>query len=115
MLTAAGDGCMRLWDLRTGALRFTMPCMPPYVERAVFSPDGTRIAVTAGRTVQIWDPATGGRLLTLRSGGQGFLALAFSPDGTRLAAGGERDANGVAIRMWGRTGDRPWPPVLRED
>jgi len=90
--------------------------VPAYVERVAFSPDGTRLAVATGRTVQIWDPATGERLLTLRTRIPGLYGLSFSPDGTRLAAGGGGDeGTNCAIRLWGRTGGGPWPPVLRED
>ncbi|HEX5138596.1 MAG TPA: protein kinase [Planctomycetota bacterium] len=116
LATGARDGGVRLWDVRTGQCRCTMSCVPAYVERVAFSPDGTRVAVATGRTVQIWDPATGARLLTLRAGIVDLLGVSFSPDGTVLAAGGGRaDGTGCGISLWGRTGGAPWPPVLRED
>jgi WD40 repeat protein/tRNA A-37 threonylcarbamoyl transferase component Bud32 len=116
LATGARDGGVRVWDVRTGACRSTMSCVPAYVERVVFSPDGARLAVATGRTVQIWDPATGERLLTLRTAIPGIYGLSFSPDGTRLAAGGGGDeGTNCAIRLWGRTGGGPWPPVLGED
>ena len=58
------------------------------VNRAVFSPDGSRIATTGwDATVRIFDVATGRQLRVLRGhkpGGFGTYPVAWSPDGTRL-------------------------------
>jgi WD40 repeat protein len=115
LATGAQGGRVRVWDVSTGACRRTMTFVQPAIERVAFSPDGRRLAVAAGRTVQLWDPSTGERLLTFRDVVPNVYAVVFSPDGTRLAAGGGNEGQPCGIRLWGRMGDRPWPPVLRDD
>ena len=61
-----------------------------------FSPDGERLATSAGRTVRVWNAATGQEILTLPSL-EGFVTrIAFSPDGKRLAAA-SRDGS---VKVW---------------
>jgi WD40 repeat protein/serine/threonine protein kinase len=63
------------------------------VTRAVFSPDGRRLAVGYQATgggeceVIVWEVPSGKRVLTCKGGRGRVTALAFSPDGSRLAAG----------------------------
>jgi WD40 repeat protein len=76
------------------------------VNRAVFSPDGARIATTGWDvTVRIFDAATGRQLRVLRGhgpGGLGTYPVAWSPDGSRLLS---TAADGT--RIWdARTGKR---------
>src|SRR5689334_11886863 len=57
------------------------------VNRAAFSPDGTRIASAGGdadATVRIWDGLTGASLYTLSGHDRGVYNLAMSPDGKTL-------------------------------
>jgi WD40 repeat protein len=87
-----GDG-FAVWDLATGALRFTPVDHTTGVTDAVFSPDGLRL-VSADRAGQarVWEAATGRLLLTLRGPAGPISRLAFSTDGSRLfAAGGKFD------------------------
>ena len=98
--TAGADGSTRIFDAETGELVVArrLHCWTPpgtsrrlcWVNRAVFSPDGMRIATT-GRdaTVRILDARTLRQLRVLRGhkpGGNGTYAVAWSPDGTRLLA-----------------------------
>jgi WD40 repeat protein len=99
LVTAAGDGILRLWDLETGKEVRRLTGGPRgQVLRAAFSPDGTKLATVGwDRGVGLWD-LTSGRDL---SGGDdtrrgAVLALALSPDGKRLAtAGGDG-----TFRLW---------------
>lgn len=61
------------------------------VRRAVFSPDGMRIATaSADGTAKIWDAASGNELLTLQASSKGWVdSVAFSSDGKLLATAGD--------------------------
>jgi WD40 repeat protein len=94
------DPRIQLWDVRTGRLTQTLLGSlsdPP--RRAVFSPNGARLAAVCSRGgVQLWDVASG---LELREASEsqereGPVAVAFAPDGRHFAAAG----NMGAIRLW---------------
>jgi WD40 repeat protein/serine/threonine protein kinase/tetratricopeptide (TPR) repeat protein len=91
------SGEAKVWDARTGASllelkQFTFP-----VYRAVFSPDGTRIATACGDgMVKVWDARTGAVLLELKGHRYGVTSVAFSPDGTRIASAGHDQT----LKVW---------------
>ncbi len=93
------DRFVTVRDVRTGQTAFTAEGARG---RAVFSPDGRRLAgATANQTVTVWDAATGRELFVLK-GHKGVIlpiepvAAAFSPDGRRLASGGAE----TEVRLW---------------
>ena len=61
----------------------------------VYSPDGTRLAVTGGFGIWIFDAGTGAETALL-TGHEEATSVAFSPDGTTLASG---SLDGT-IRLW---------------
>jgi WD40 repeat protein len=66
----------------------------------VFSPDGTRIAVSGSEYIPIYDARTGRTLLKLPSR---TCKAEFSPDGTKVAISGGLECN--AALVWdARTG-----------
>jgi WD40 repeat protein len=80
------------WDAATGH-----PLGPPIeisAFAAVFSPDGTRLAV-AGGSAQVFDVATSKEVISLRDNNTEVSVVAFSRDGRRLVAGG-----GTSARVW---------------
>ncbi len=82
------DGVARLYDTTTGALRLSLGHRPgTTLNRASFSPDGTRVVTTGtdGKAV-VWDAVSGARLHTLVAGHLGFLSVygLLAPDGRTL-------------------------------
>jgi hypothetical protein len=57
-------------------------CMPALA----YSPDGRRLAGTAGQKVKVWDANTGRVIRTIRGHGDGVLGVAYSRDGKRVAS-----------------------------
>ena len=92
VLTSSRDGTMRLWQGDDGAPVRTIdvPNGEP-VHRAVFSPNGKRIAAVSGalrgsnHLAHIWDAETGALLHVLRAHRTAPMDVVFSPDGTQLA------------------------------
>jgi WD40 repeat protein len=93
----------QVWDVAGGKERFKarVTGMGGVAVAGAFSPDGTRLAVSAGDgPIDVWDVKTGKRLQTLLGHkGQG-VRVAFSPNGKTLASIG-RD---FRIQRWGAGG-----------
>jgi WD40 repeat protein len=95
LVTAGLDGMARVWDLKTGKGRMTMPLSAEGKRTSAnwltLSPDG-RLLVVVGRearpVARVWELATGKELETLA----GATQVVFSPDGKTLAVavGGSR-------------------------
>ena len=90
-------GRVRLWDVRTGALKYTLTEPENYVNSVAFSPNGKILASGNGDgTIKLWDVNTGliKHILTEHTGGVG--SVSFSPDGRTLASG----SGDKTIRLW---------------
>jgi WD40 repeat protein/serine/threonine protein kinase len=102
LASAGGDGTLKLWNTKTGALIRTVPTGADFVYSVAFQPDGKHLAsADAGGKLKVWDLSTGrevfeedGYLGMHYPYGTGY-GVAFSPDGRRLAAG--KDG---AVNVW---------------
>jgi WD40 repeat protein len=98
LLTGGRDGTSRLWDLRTGKLRF--PPLYDHGEALAFSANGKVIATADGHhAIHLWKADTGDSIgKPLHSGrlvGHHPYNLALSRDGKTLAAACEHE-----LRLW---------------
>ncbi|MFF3893818.1 helix-turn-helix domain-containing protein [Streptomyces sp. NPDC001812] len=91
---ATENGVIEVRDVATGRLRQSRA--RGATETAVFSPDGTRLALVGGEgSVRIWHLSTGALHTVRTSRGRSVRMVAFTPDGRTLAvvtieADGER-------------------------
>lgn len=95
IVTAGGDGTMQWWDAHTGENQKTFTEYVSGSRTITYSPDGKKIAVTAGGEVNLWN-ASGKHLKTL-TGHKGYVAgITFSPDGDILVTG----SSDKTARLW---------------
>lgn len=81
----------------SGAIICTYHGHTHFVQAAVWSPDGTRIAsASRDKTVQVWNAATGSHLFTYQGHADRVHAVAWSRDGTRIASAG----NDGTVHVW---------------
>jgi WD40 repeat protein/serine/threonine protein kinase len=119
MFTAAGDQLatiniraapiVQFWDATRGAEARVLAPVAGY--RAVFSPDGRRVAATAANSatnsfhVFVWDADTGQELHRLGDEGDIPFAVAWSSDGAFLAAAVTSSRDLGMVKVWdARTG-----------
>jgi WD40 repeat protein len=81
LASADRGGLVRVWDARSGKLRFELPADTGTT--VVFSPDGKVLGTTGDRRpVRLWNASNGKPIRTLVE--VGHRPLAFSPDGKSL-------------------------------
>jgi WD40 repeat protein len=114
IVSASGDGTIRLWDTRTHReLGSPLNGPPGGVSGISFAPGGGTLASAQGDgTVRIWDLARSRPVVldSLEVGGE-VIGVAFSPNGSRLAAA---SLNGV-VDVWNVVGGRPVGSPTRLD
>ncbi|MFE9687353.1 PQQ-binding-like beta-propeller repeat protein [Streptomyces sp. NPDC006285] len=77
-------GAIEVRDVATGRLLKTQALRT--IDKAVFSPDGTRLLIVGEKgTVRIWHLSTGALHTAHTSPGESVRAVAFTPDGSTLA------------------------------
>jgi len=81
VLTAHDDGLMRLWDIASGMIIFTVSGSGGPINHAVFSHDGKFLAVAEGNgTVRLLLAETGEEISQVHKPGAPVNRVAFSPD-----------------------------------
>jgi WD40 repeat protein/Flp pilus assembly protein TadD len=75
---------VRFWSAANGERKRTIPL--PRIDTAAISPDGARLAISAGWEITLWDTATGQQQAALSTDSI-CRGLAFTSDGKKLAGG----------------------------
>ena len=88
---------IRLWDVSTGDLLFTLSGHANGVLSIAFSPDGKTLAsASRDRTIRLWDVSTGDHIRTLTGHTEGVWNVLFSRDGeTLISSSWDR-----SVRLW---------------
>ena len=103
IVTAAGDGAVRLWDAKQSTLIRELKHDGARRYGAVAAaPDGTLVAAIdlKGEVVHVWNTATGALVAELGNSGTEFFSVAFSADGRWLAMSGGSDVRVVEVATW---------------
>jgi WD40 repeat protein/serine/threonine protein kinase len=91
----SSDETVRLWEVATGRVLRTIPLQGRQRGMA-FSPDGTRLACSAGKAVKLWDAISGQELGPFEGHTDTARSVAFSPDGRWLATA----SHDRTIKLW---------------
>ncbi|WP_322111853.1 serine/threonine-protein kinase [Aerosakkonema funiforme] len=74
------DKTVKLWNLETGELIFSLSGHSHFVKCVAFSPDGSILATGSDdRTIKLWHVSTGKEIATLTGHSHAVKSLAFSP------------------------------------
>jgi hypothetical protein len=109
IITACGDGTVRIWDAAAGTLLRKL-VRDPHDDRharysgVAMSPDGKLVAASElmGALAHVWDAHTGAALAELRNNASEAPSLAFSADGHWLATSGGDDVHVFDTTTWAR-------------
>lgn len=95
--SGSGDRTIKLWDLATGALRYTIAANAGWIRAIAVSPDGQTLAsCNNDRRLMLWRWQTGERLQSLDGHTDWARAVCFSQDGQLLASGSQDKT----VRLW---------------
>ena len=97
LATGCGDKRARVWDLKTGQLRFSPMEHKVSLDHVRYSPDGRWLATAdVDGNIRIWDVATGQSKSPILESGEIIDTLAISPDSELLAV---LDGN-QTLKIW---------------
>jgi len=107
------DHALFIWDGETGLHLSTLGGAENPIHDFAWSPDGSRIASEAGKTLQVWDVASGRLIATLQGHESHVFNLAWSPDASRIVSaskdGSARIWNGITGELLATMSDHDGP------
>ncbi|MDB9401939.1 hypothetical protein PN459_18455, partial [Microcystis aeruginosa CS-567/02-A1] len=97
VISGSRDKTIKIWDVETGAEKFTLTGHSYSVNAIALTPDGkTVISGSYDKTIKIWDVVTGAEKFTLTGHSNSVNAIAVTPDGKTVISG-SRDKT---IKIW---------------
>ncbi|MBZ0294702.1 MAG: hypothetical protein K8L99_19220 [Anaerolineae bacterium] len=113
LATAGEEGTVKIWNWQDRELLATLDEGEP-VDKIVFSPDATQLAVSVGENTRLWSIPDATRQRVIDTGPGGTEILAYTPDGRYLINGGDTpeiavwdpQTGNLAARLPGTGGDR---------
>lgn len=105
-VSASGDRALKVWDVATGALLWTLGGHTGPVFAVALTPDGTQmVSASSDRTLRVWDMATGAHAFSLIGPPGGVSSVTVTADGRRVVSA---SWDGV-IKVWDLwTGAEVW-------
>jgi WD40 repeat protein/serine/threonine protein kinase len=116
IITAGGDGTVRIWNAATGApireLRYQGSGAKQWRYAAVATSSSFVAATdTMGRIAHVWDAETGTQVAELANDGPGIYLVAFSGNGHWLATSGRDEVRVFDTLSWRQVAAIPGPRV----
>jgi WD40 repeat protein len=97
IVSASGDGTVKVWDALTGAKRLTLRGHTAWVNACAISADGqTIVSASYDKTLKVWDGQSHTDRLTLRGHELTITGCAISADGA-LIISASRDKT---VKVW---------------
>ncbi|BAZ47516.1 WD-repeat protein [Nostoc sp. NIES-4103] len=97
LATGVRDKAIKLWNVGSGELIYTLTGHAGEVMSVAFAPDGQTLASGSwDKTIKLWNLTTGKLIRTFPGHKEKVWSVAFSPDGKTLASGSQ---DGI-IKIW---------------
>lgn len=96
LLTASGDGTLKLWDATTGESLRAFPGHTGEVSGVFVTPDGTRAVSAGDHTIRVWSMPDGKPLRTIDAATPQVFSASLAPNGQTIATGGA----GGSVKVW---------------
>ncbi|MHC5718011.1 MAG: WD40 repeat domain-containing protein [Nostoc sp.] len=97
LASGSRDETIKLWDVDTGAEKFTLKGHSGWVTSVAFSPDGQTLASGShDNTIRIWNVDTGEEIYIFKGHSNWVWSVAYSPDGKTLASA----SGDGTIKLW---------------
>lgn len=95
--TGSDDNMAKIWEVKTGRLRFTLQGHSDTVQSICFSPDGLYLATgSADKTIRIWKVRTGKPIMILEGHTGKVNCIDYDRSGQKILSG---SSNGE-IKLW---------------
>ncbi len=113
VVTACGDGAVRVWSTETGSLVRELKVAGKTLRWVLAVTSGSIVAAvdTTGAVAAAWDSVTGTPLAEFPLESSERASIAFSADGRWLAAGGGSDVQVFDVATWRRVTTIPGPGI----